>query len=82
MKKLILGCLYFFSGFIGLVTIATVRALYPYSYELKSYNIFFDFLSNSHMTLLFWTCILLCVVSGFISWNAVYKDDENSKSKD
>ncbi|MDU5105849.1 hypothetical protein [Clostridium sp.] len=74
MKKLIWGCVSFFSGFIGLITIVTVRALYPYSYELKSFNIFFDFLSNSHMTLLFWACIILCVFGGLISWSAVYKD--------
>lgn len=80
MRKLIFGCVSFFSGFIGLITISTVRALYPYSYEWYGSMIFFGFLSNSHMTLLFWACIILCIVGGFISWSAAYKDEKQIKS--
>jgi hypothetical protein len=80
MKKLIFGCVSFFSGFIGLITISTVRALYPYSYSWDGLMIFFGFLSNSHMTLLFWICSTLCVVGGFISWSATFRDTEQRKS--
>ena len=74
MKKLILGCTCFLSGFIGLTTICAVRALYPYSYEWDGSMIFLGFLSNSHMILLFLLSIFLCVVGGFTSYRAVYKD--------
>ena len=82
MKKLILGCVYFFSGFIGLMTISIVHALYPYSYSWEGSIIFLGFLSNSHMTFLFLLSIILFLVGALISWSAVYKDNEKQKSNE
>ncbi len=71
MKKLVLGCTLFISGFIGLVAIALTYSLYPYAYDSTT-SVFLGFLSDSKLLLTFVLSLGLCISGLIISIKESY----------
>lgn len=71
MKKVVCGGILFLSGFIGIMILVGIFALYSGAYDYIDSK-FIGYLKDSGTTIPFIICIVLCLIGGFTSLTATY----------